>query len=127
MRLAVDEGEAGELFVRADEPDGVIGLGPEIFQVHLVAEQPVLADIQPGRAEEIGEVVDVELGEIRERLALRRLAAMESDIDHALVPRKRAAVACRPLHYPFTHTTCFSVCTTSTRSDWAAMTASMSL
>ena len=29
--------------------------------------------------------------------------------------------------YPFTHTTCFSVCTTSTRSRWAAMTASMSL
>ena len=28
---------------------------------------------------------------------------------------------------PFTHTTCFSVCTTSTRSCWAAMTASMSL
>ncbi len=29
--------------------------------------------------------------------------------------------------YPFTHTTCFSVCTTSTRSRCASITASMSL
>lgn len=29
--------------------------------------------------------------------------------------------------YPFTHTTCFKVCTTSTRSLWFAITSSMSL
>lgn len=33
----------------------------------------------------------------------------------------------RPKGHPFTHTTCFSVWTISTRSDWAAITASMSL
>ncbi len=32
-----------------------------------------------------------------------------------------------PQTYPLTHTTCRSVCKTSTRSRWAAMTASMSL
>jgi hypothetical protein len=30
-------------------------------------------------------------------------------------------------HQPFTHTTCFNVCTTSTRSRCASITASMSL
>ena len=29
--------------------------------------------------------------------------------------------------YPFTHTTCFKVCITSTRSAWLAITVSMSL
>ena len=32
-----------------------------------------------------------------------------------------------PLRQPFTHTTCFKVCTTSTSASWARITASMSL
>ena len=40
-------------------------------------------------------------------------------------PRRSSLLLADP--QPFTHTTCFSVCTTSTRSCWAAMTASMSL
>lgn len=36
-------------------------------------------------------------------------------------------LAASALLHPFTHTTCLSVCSTSTKSAWAAITASMSL
>src|SRR5262249_21621230 len=46
--------------------------------------------------------------------------------------RDRAVAGIRVLsaefrRHPLTHTTCFSVCTTSTRSVWSAITLSMSL
>jgi hypothetical protein len=41
--------------------------------------------------------------------------------------RTRRQEPCRGKFYPFTHNTCFKVCTTSTRSLWFAITVSMSL
>jgi hypothetical protein len=47
--------------------------------------------------------------------------------DGAEHEREPAYAAELPARYPFTHRTCLSVCTTSTRSDWFAITSSMFL
>lgn len=94
MRLAIQQREARERTVRAQEPHGAIRLAPVAVEMQVLGKAPILADRGPARRrEELAEVVHVELGEAGEHRPLLGRSTLERHGPGATCRRRSAHVA----------------------------------